>query len=113
MMPRLVRLYLCSVARGMVLAALFTGLLIWLDVAHLRHLILASSAGGQAVVMLVIFNGIVFSGTEFAFTIMQMGESSRPQGGLRLHMLAQAVQWLPCRRAGQAVDKDHKARMYR
>lgn len=85
-MPALVRLYIRSVVLGFALAALFTALLIWLDVAHLRHLILSSPIGWLAVAMLVIFNGIVFSGVQFAFVVMRMADSHPPRGGRRQDM---------------------------
>lgn len=82
-MPQLVRLYIRSVALGFALAVLFTGLLIGLDVAHLRHLVLSSPLGWLAALMLVIFNGILFSGVQFAFVVMRMAESRPPGGGRR------------------------------
>lgn len=80
-MPRLVRLYILNIAIGFVLALCFTGLLIWLDVAHLRHLILGSPAGWLAALMLVIFNTIVFAGVQFGIAIMRMAEDDKPSGG--------------------------------
>ena len=89
-MPPLVRLYIRSIAFGFALAALFTGLLIGLDVAHLRHLVLSSPMGWLAVVMLVIFNGIVFSGVQFGIAVMRMADPQPPRGGRR-----QALRLLP------------------
>lgn len=82
-MPRLVRLYIISVLIGLVLSILFTALLLLLDVAGLRHLVLGSTAGWLAGLMLVIFNTIVFSGVQFGIRIMALGESKPPRGGLR------------------------------
>lgn len=81
-MPKLIRLYIQSVAIGFALSAAFTGGLLWLDVAGLGHLVMASSIGWIAVAMLVVFNGIVFSAVQFAFRIMGMAETDEgPQGG--------------------------------
>ncbi|MDP3194821.1 hypothetical protein [Tabrizicola sp.] len=81
-MPKLVRLYLESVAVGFAVAAAFTGGLMWLDVAGIGHLVLGSDIGLIAVAMLVIFNGIVFSAVQFAFRIMNMAEDDAgPMGG--------------------------------
>lgn len=81
-MPKLVRLYLQSVALGFLISAAFTGGLLWLDVAGLGHLVMASNIGWIAVAMLVVFNGIVFSAVQFAFRVMGMAESDDgPQGG--------------------------------
>lgn len=83
-MPRLLRLYITSVAVGFVLAICFTLLLIALDVAHLRHLIAHSSGGVLAVVMLVAFHTILFSGVQFAYVVMRLAEKSAgPTGGKR------------------------------
>jgi TRAP-type C4-dicarboxylate transport system permease small subunit len=81
-MPKLVRLYIESVALGFVIAAAFTGGLIWLDVAGLGHLVMGSNIGWIAVAMLVVFNGIVFSAVQFAFRVMAMAEDDAgPHGG--------------------------------
>lgn len=81
-MPQLVRLYIQSVALGFVISAAFTAGLLWLDVAGLGHLVMASSIGWIAVAMLVVFNGIVFSAVQFAFRVMGMAEPDEgPRGG--------------------------------
>ncbi|MBL9072453.1 hypothetical protein [Tabrizicola sp.] len=81
-MPKLVRLYIQSVALGFVLSAAFTGGLLWLDVAGIGHLVAASEIGWIAVVMLLVFNGIVFSGVQFAYRIMALAEpEDDPKGG--------------------------------
>lgn len=81
-MPKLVRLYIQSVALGFVISAAFTGGLMWLDVAGIGHLVMASDIGWIAVAMLVIFNGIVFSAVQFAFRVMGMAENTEgPKGG--------------------------------
>lgn len=81
-MPALVRLYIQSVALGFGISGAFTGGLLWLDVAGLGRLVGASDIGWVAAVMLVVFNGIVFSAVQFAFRIMGMAESDdAPRGG--------------------------------
>jgi TRAP-type C4-dicarboxylate transport system permease small subunit len=81
-MPELIRLYIRSVAFGFAISALFTGGLIWWDVAGIGHLILGSDIGLVAAAMLVVFNGIVFSGVQFAYRIMAMAEDDQgPKGG--------------------------------
>ncbi len=80
-MPELVRLYIRHVIVGFVLGAVFTGLLLWLDVAGLGHLVAATREGPLAVVMLVVFNTIVFAGVQFAIAVMSMAEpEDRDQG---------------------------------
>lgn len=81
-MPKLIRLYIESVAVGLAISAAFTGALLWLDVAGLGHLVMASDIGWVAVMMLVVFNGIVFAAVQFAVRIMGMAESDEgPRGG--------------------------------
>ena len=81
-MPELVRLYIRSVGLGFAISALFTGGLVWWDVAGVGHLILGSDIGWVAALMMVVFNGIVFSAVQFAFRIMAMAEDDEgPKGG--------------------------------
>ena len=82
-MPELVRLYIRSVAIGFVISAGFTAGLVWWDVAGIGHLIQGSDIGLIAAMMLVVFNGIVFSAVQFAFKIMAMAEDDTPRGGHR------------------------------
>ena len=71
-MPRLVRLYIHHVFIGFGLGLLFTGLLLWLNVANLWHLVSTSDLGLMAAGMLVFFNGLVFASVQFAYVIMTM-----------------------------------------
>ena len=77
-LPELVRLYLRNIAVGFLLALVFTGLLLALDVAHLRHLTLETRGGWLGIVMLVVFNTIVFAGVQFAIAVMRMAEPGDP-----------------------------------
>ncbi|SEO20425.1 hypothetical protein SAMN04490248_102238 [Salinihabitans flavidus] len=82
-MPRLVKLYIQQVLVGFGLSAVFVGLLLWLDVANLWHLVTHTSGGMIAVVMLWVFNGIVFAGVQFSISIMRMGRDEDGGGGRR------------------------------
>ncbi len=84
-LPRLVRLYIRQVAIGFALSAVFVGLLLGLDVAHLRSLMLTTQGGFIAAFMLFFFNGLVFAGVQFAISIMRMAdpEDKGPKGGHR------------------------------
>lgn len=73
-MPALVSLYIRNIVYGVLLAIIFVAGLLWLDIAHLRHLIFSSPMGWVALAMLVVFNAIVFSGVQFAIAIMRMAE---------------------------------------
>ncbi|MFV0383266.1 hypothetical protein [Paracoccus sp. (in: a-proteobacteria)] len=87
-MPRLVRLYILNVLIGIALAVAFTGLLLWLDVAHLRHLILSSPMGWLAAAMLIAFNSIVFAGVQFGIAVMRMADDRDPPAGGRRETVA-------------------------
>lgn len=83
-MPKLIRLYIVNVAIGFGIAVAFVAALIWLDVAHLRHLVLESDMGWVAAAMMVMFNGVVFAGVQFGIAVMRMAETDdTPKGGRR------------------------------
>ena len=88
-MPRLVRLYIQQTLIGFGIAAVFVGLLFWFNVANLWHLVTHSDVGLLAAFLLVMFNGIVFSGVQFGIAIMRMAEPEEkddtPSGGLPQH----------------------------
>ncbi len=80
-MPELIRLYIRNVFYGFGLSAVFVGLLLWFNVANLWHLISTSDIGYIALALLLVFNTVVFSGVNFAITIMRMAEDETPPGG--------------------------------
>ena len=83
-MPRLVALYIRHTLIGFGLAAVFVALLFWFNVANLWHLVTHDPAGPLAAFLLVMFNGIVFSGVQFGIAIMRLGneaDSNDPRGG--------------------------------
>jgi len=80
-MPKLVRLYIRSVLIGFGVAGVFTAALLWLDVAGIGHLILASDIGGVAAAMLIFFNGIVFAAVQFGLSVMALAEDDDHGGG--------------------------------
>jgi len=87
-MPKLIRLYIQSIVIGFALAVVFLGGLMWMDVAGLRGLIFGSSSGLVAAAMMIVFNGIVFSGVQFAIAVMRLAEDDEtPRGGLRQHLV--------------------------
>lgn len=86
-MPKLVRLYFQSIAVGLGLSVLFLGALIWLDIGGLGGLILGSQTGLVAAAMLIVFNGIIFAGAQFAYVIMRMADhGDGPRGGRALRL---------------------------
>ena len=86
-MPKLIRLYITSVALGFALSAVFLGLLIWQDVAGLGHLVLETASGYVAAIMLFVMNGIIFAGVQFAISVMRLAEDDdEPRGAFARHM---------------------------
>lgn len=88
-MPRLVRLYIRHTLIGFAIAAAFVAMLFWFNVANLWHLVTHSDVGFLAAFLLVMFNGIVFSGVQFGIAIMNMAEpkdkDDAPRGELHEH----------------------------
>jgi hypothetical protein len=81
-MPKLIRLYIVNVLIGFAIALAFVVGLVWLDVGNLRHLILETSSGPLAFVLLVLSNGVVFAGVQFGIAVMRLaGDDSGPRGG--------------------------------
>lgn len=101
-MPKLVKLYIVNVAYGFALSVIFLGLLLWQDVAGLRHLILGSNLGWVAALMMIVMNGVVFAGVQFAIAVMRMAEDpeSGPRGGARAPDTSRMA---PVRQAANAV----------
>ena len=87
-MPKLIRLYIQSIAIGVALAAGFVALMVWMNLAGLGNLILGSSQGWVAAIMMVTFFSVLFSGVQFGIRIMMMAEEDEPpMGGLRQHLV--------------------------
>ena len=82
-MPKLVRLYIRQVIAGFVISACFVALLLGFNVANLWHLVTHTSAGPLAVLLLWVFNGIVFAGVQFGISVMALQDEAprRPGGG--------------------------------
>lgn len=79
-MPELVRLYIRQVIIGFVLSAGFVAMLLAFNVANLWHLVSHTQGGWIAVLMLFVFNGIVFAGVQFGISIMRMSETPGDAG---------------------------------
>ena len=95
-MPKLIALYIRSVTIGFGLSAVFLGLMLWQDVAGLRHLILGSDMGLVAAAMVIVFNGIIFAGVQFGIAVMSMADDdSGPKGGLRDLILPEINSQIP------------------
>ena len=91
-MPKLIKLYIVNVAYGFALSVVFLGLLLWQDVAGLRHLIFGSDIGWVAAFMMIVMNGVVFAGVQFAIAVMRMAEDPEgPKGGSRAPNVAKLM----------------------
>lgn len=77
-MPNLVRLFIRNYVIGFGLALVFTGGVLALDVAHLRHLVLHVQGGYLAAFLLFFFSGIVFAGAQTGIAVFLMAESDEP-----------------------------------
>lgn len=83
-MPKLIKLYIVNVAYGFGLSVVFLGLLLWQDVAGLRQLIVGSDIGWVAAIMMIVMNGVVFAGVQFAIAVMRLAEDPQePPRGTR------------------------------
>ncbi|MBU2942128.1 hypothetical protein Q8W37_05885 [Shimia thalassica] len=94
-MPKLIRLYITQVIAGFGLSAIFVGLLLYFNVGNLWHLVTSTSGGAIAVVMLFMFNGIVFAGVQFSITIMRLAKDDTPGGGKRDDLPIMPRQMIP------------------
>ena len=82
-MPHLVRLYIRQVAIGYAVSAAFVALLLYLNVANLWHLVTHVNVGWIAVLMLWVFNGIIFAGVQFALSLPKGHGEDGPKRGKR------------------------------
>ncbi len=83
-MPKLIKLYIRSVAIGFGIAAAFVAMLLYFNVMNLRSLIFGSDVGYIALYILWFMNGIVFAGVQFAWAVMSMAGNDRGNGGKRV-----------------------------
>ena len=95
-MPKLIALYIRSVAIGFGLSVAFLALMLWQDVANLRHLIFGSDMGLVAAAMVIVFNGIIFAGVQFGIAVMKLADKDDgPRGGLRDLVLPEINSQIP------------------
>lgn len=89
-MPKLIRLYIVNVAIGFALALAFVSGVVFFDVGGLWHLITETEMGWLAFVMMVVFNGIVFAGVQFAYAVMSLAApEDGPKGGKKQGVTAE------------------------
>jgi hypothetical protein len=87
-MPKLVKLYIQQIAIGFGLSAIFTAILLYMNVGNLGHLVFQSSDGLLGLFLIFFFNGLVFAAVQFGIRIMRMGheddDDDEPRGGTRV-----------------------------
>jgi len=82
-MPKLVSLYIRQTLIGFALSGVFVSMLLYFNVANLWHLVSHVSIGWLAVLLLFVFNGIVFSGVQFGIAVMSMARDHDDDAGRR------------------------------
>lgn len=104
-LPRLIRLYIFNCLVGFGLAGVFTGLILWFNVANIGHLVIHVSGGWLAVVVFFVLNGIVFAGVQTGIVIMTMAYPGAPTGkGGRRAARPLRLQLVPARATGPSTD---------
>ena len=79
-MPELVKMYIRHTLIGFAIAGAFVAMLFYFNVANLWHLVTHDPMGWLAAILLVMFNGIVFSGVQFGIAIMRMADEEDGPG---------------------------------
>ena len=85
-MPDHIKLILFHAFMGFLLALMFVGGLLYLNIANLWHLVTHTAEGPIALVMLIVFCTITFGSAQIGFRIMMMSEENdddEPKGGRR------------------------------
>lgn len=87
-MPKLIKVYIQQVAIGFALSAVFTVILLVMNVGNLAHLVTHSADGYLGLFLIFFFNGLVFAGVQFGIRIMRMGseddDDDDHRGGTRV-----------------------------
>lgn len=87
-MPKLIKVYIQQVAIGFGLSAIFTIILLTMNVGNLGHLVFNSPDGYLGAFLIFFFNGLVFAAVQFGIKIMRMGyeddDDDEPRGGTRV-----------------------------
>ncbi len=104
-MPHLIKVYIQQVAIGFALSAVFTVILLVMNVGNLGHLVTHSQDGYLGLFLIFFFNGLVFAAVQFGIKIMSMGsnddDDDEPRGGRRSGYKAPVPVRIPARDAGE------------
>lgn len=74
--PRLVRLVVVNWLLGFAASAVFTALVITLDVAGIGHLVMAVEGGWLGAFLFFFLNGVVFAGVQVGVVVMTMSKDA-------------------------------------
>lgn len=110
-MPKIVRLYITHVLIGFLIAVAFVAMLLWFNIANLWHLVSHSADGIWAVLLLWVFNGLVFASVQFAIAVMLMArDGDGSSGGTRLRIRPLEGHLIPIKVANNTRAKTPRAR---
>ena len=73
--PSLVRLFITHAVWGIMLAAIFTALLLYFNIMNLWHLVAHSDIGTFAVFLLWWMLSTVFGAVQIAYAVMHIGQN--------------------------------------
>lgn len=79
-MPPLISLVLRHAVVGLLLALAFTGLVLWTDLAGIRHLVTHTAEGPIALVVFVVLCTITFGSVQIGIRIMALGRDHDADG---------------------------------
>lgn len=81
-LPRIVRLYIFHSLIGFAISAVFTGFVLYANVANIGHLVTSVEGGMIMAGIFFMLNGIVFASVQTGIVIMSLGEADDgPRGG--------------------------------
>lgn len=95
-LPRLIRLYIFHCMIGFVVSGIFTGYVIYANVANIGHLVMSVEGGILAAVVFFVLNGIVFAGVQTGIVVMSLAEPEDDDDGGR-GLMVPAMQPVPVR----------------
>ncbi|WP_292286867.1 hypothetical protein [Marivita sp.] len=107
-MPDLIKMYIRQSIIGFVLSAVFVALLLYFNVVNLWHLVTHTDVGPLAVLLLWLFNGIVFAGVQFGISIMLMAddEDDDDHRGRPLRLIPLRVEAYESRKSQRFFSRD-------
>ncbi len=100
-LPRIVRLYIFHCVIGFAISGVFTGFILYKNVANIGHLVMSVEGGFIAVTVFFMLNGIVFASVQTAVVIMSLGDKDDGNGSGGLRVGVPTLQPVPVRQSGK------------